>query len=114
MNASSVDRRAVRTRAVGYVSALLVASAGMLAAGEGCDGGREGERCNPSLSHNDCDNGLTCQQPGTCAENYCCPDPPVSSSSPFCRGLPPFCPAPDAGSDAEASADDADASTDGG
>ena len=83
MNASaSGDRRAVRSRAVTYVAALLLAAAAVLAVGDGCDGGREGERCNPSLSHNDCDNGLTCQQPGTCVESYCCPDLPTSSSSP--------------------------------
>lgn len=52
----------------------------------GCDGGREGERCNPDLSHDECDDGLTCQQPSTCVENYCCPTPASGSSNPYCNG----------------------------
>jgi len=77
-------------------AASFVALAGMIVAlGNGCDGGREGERCNPALSHNDCDNGLTCQQPSTCAENYCCPADPTTSTNPYCNGA--ACPAVDAG-----------------
>jgi hypothetical protein len=52
----------------------------------GCDGGREGDRCNPNLSHNDCGSGLTCIQPSGCAENYCCPADPSKSSNPYCNG----------------------------
>jgi hypothetical protein len=67
----------------------------ILTLGAGCDGGREGERCNPFLSHNDCNDGLTCQQPATCAENYCCPANASSSTNPFCNGA--ACPAAEAG-----------------
>lgn len=84
-------------RALGHVAALLVVAASLLAVGDGCDGGREGERCNPLLSHDECDKGLSCQRPSTCAENYCCPDPASSSSNPFCNGL--ACPVPEGGSD---------------
>lgn len=69
----------------------------------GCDGGREGERCNPSLSHNECHNGLTCRQPSTCAESYCCPADPTRSTNPYCNGA--GCPAVDAGT-VDASTDD--------
>jgi hypothetical protein len=62
-----------------------------------CDGGREGDRCNPNLSHNDCDDGLVCVQPATCVESYCCPANGGPSSNAFCHGE--SCPAPDAGPD---------------
>lgn len=81
-------------------AALLLVAAGLLVLGNGCDGGREGERCNPLLSHDECDNGLSCQRPSTCAENYCCPDPASSSSNPYCNGA--ACPAADGGGDATA------------
>ncbi len=58
--------------------AVVAASTG------GCDGGREGERCNPSLSHDECNDGLSCRQPATCVESYCCPN--GSSSNPYCNG----------------------------
>jgi hypothetical protein len=51
-----------------------------------CDGGNEGDRCNPDLSHNDCSAGLTCQTPSTCVENYCCPADPSKSSNDYCNG----------------------------
>ena len=79
------------------VVAVLLVAAGMVALGNGCDGGREGERCNPFLSHNECGDGLSCQQPGTCAENYCCPTPATSSANPSCNGT--GCPAGDAAAD---------------
>lgn len=60
-----------------------------------CDGGTEGARCNPLLSHDDCDDGLMCIQPATCAESYCCPSDPTKSASPFCNGSE--CPSVDAG-----------------
>jgi hypothetical protein len=53
-------------------------------AGEACIGGvsntdiSEGDRCNPSDSHNDCASGLVCTGQGGsptipfCPENYCC------------------------------------------
>jgi hypothetical protein len=84
------------------VSSLLVG---------GCDEGNEGDRCNPDLSHDECNSGLVCSGPGTsqalaCVENYCCPVPASDSTNPYCNGQ--GCPAPvqtdeDAG---EAGADD--------
>jgi hypothetical protein len=76
-----------------HVFSALIA-AGVVAA-VGCEGGAEGDRCNPALSHNDCNGGLTCQQPATCAESYCCPTPASASSNPFCNGS--SCPPAEAG-----------------
>jgi hypothetical protein len=73
---------------------------GALAFGNGCDGGREGDRCNPNLSHDDCDDGLVCVQPATCVESYCCPAKGGASSNAFCNGQ--ACPAPDAAADGAA------------
>jgi hypothetical protein len=47
-------------------------------------GGGEGDRCNPSLSHDECGNGLACRQPTDCPENYCCPTS-GDISNPFCQ-----------------------------
>lgn len=70
----------------------------------GCDGGREGERCNPDSSHDECDDGLRCQAPATCVESYCCPTPASSSSNPYCNGK--GCPGGgDAGAPADAGRD---------
>jgi len=80
----------------------------------GCQGGAEGDRCNPDLSHNDCNAGLTCQQPLPCVENYCCPTPASSSSNPYCQGAPSVCPSTDATTavaDAAASSDAEDAAS---
>lgn len=55
----------------------------------GCRIGKEGERCNPSLSHDECGSGLACTQPVDCPENYCCPTSGTSSSDycqPGCAG----------------------------
>jgi hypothetical protein len=53
--------------ALGAVSVALV----ML--GGGCDtGGNEGDRCNPLVQQDECDDGLHCQA-ATCSESYCCP-----------------------------------------
>jgi hypothetical protein len=81
---------------------VAVGLAGVVVLGNGCDGGREGERCNPFSSHDECNAGLSCQQPSTCAENYCCPSPASGSSNPYCNGA--ACPpgAADAGGDADA------------
>ncbi len=68
-----------------------------------CDGGSEGDRCNPDLSHNDCSGALTCQQPATCVENYCCPTPASASTNPFCNGS--ACPPADAASGDAATTD---------
>ena len=52
--------------------------------GMGCNVGREGDRCDPDLSHDECNSGLSCQQPPNCPENYCCPTS-GTSSNPFCQ-----------------------------
>ena len=64
----------------------------------GCHTGAEGERCNPLLVplNSDCNSGLTCQMPSTCAENYCCPSDPSMSTNGYCNGQ--WCPSVDAGS----------------
>ena len=49
-----------------------------------CEQGREGDRCNPNLSHDECNDGLSCQQPPDCPENYCCPTS-ADGTSPFCQ-----------------------------
>ncbi len=85
-----------------YTKISVALALAMLVA-NGCDGGREGERCNPLLSHDDCNGGLVCTQPATCAESYCCPAN-GSSTNPFCNGS--ACPpAPDAGSASPTPAD---------
>ncbi len=77
-------------------------SAALLALGNGCDGGSEGDRCNPLLSHDECGGApLSCQQPATCVESYCCPNPASASTNPYCNGT--LCPAPPVG-DAEVDA----------
>jgi hypothetical protein len=64
--------------------ALLVLT-GVLALGaSGCSTGAEGDRCNPDLSHDECNGGLSCQQPVDCPENYCCPTS-GTSTNPFCQ-----------------------------
>ena len=86
------------------ISAFLFACV-LVAFGNGCDGGREGDRCNPNLSHNDCDDGLTCQITTNCGEAYCCPANPSTSASPVCNGSPEVnaaCPAPEAASPEDA------------
>jgi hypothetical protein len=75
------------------VGFLVVAFSVALA--NGCEGSNEGDRCNPNLSHDDCNAGLTCQQPATCVENYCCPSPASASTNPFCNGS--ACPPAEAG-----------------
>jgi hypothetical protein len=61
-------------------------------------GGHEGDRCNPDLSHDECNDGLSCQQPKSCDESYCCPANLAASKSSSCRSDPDACPL-DAGSD---------------
>src|SRR5580693_2431035 len=48
----------------------------------GCNNGIEGERCNPDLTHNPCNSGLTCTQPLNCPESYCCSP---NSTDPYCQ-----------------------------
>ena len=71
---------------VSLLGIALVTIAGALAivGAAGCNVGTEGERCDPSLSHNACNAGLSCQQPANCPENYCCPTS-GPSSSPYCQ-----------------------------
>jgi hypothetical protein len=91
---TSVKSNAVRM----YTIALGVIVAGLVVLGNGCVGGSEGDRCNPLLSHDECGGTtLTCQQPSTCVESYCCPNPASSSSNPYCNGT--LCPVVDAGPD---------------
>ena len=97
------------------IAILALAGAALVSAASCIQGGNEGDRCNPLLSHNECDNGLTCQQPSGCAENYCCPADLTHSTSSFCRSDPAACPleagvdagtgdaTPEASSDADAS-----------
>jgi hypothetical protein len=83
-----------------HILCSLLFALAALGLANGCDGGREGERCNPSLSHDECNDGLTCQVTTSCGESYCCPSNPASSSSPYCNGNPGVnasCPTPDAG-----------------
>ena len=82
-----------------WASLLEVALAGLLVAG--CDTGGEGDRCNPSLSHDRCNSGMQCTQPLNCPENYCCPIN-GASNNPFCQ---PGC----AGGQASICASDGDA-----
>jgi hypothetical protein len=60
-----------------FVGLLLLGSAA-------CNQGAEGDRCNPDLSHDECNAGLSCQQPKNCPENYCCPIEGESTSA-FCQ-----------------------------
>lgn len=88
-----------------------------VAVGSGCDtGGDEGDRCNPLVERDECDEGLHCTA-ATCSESYCCPTD-HSSTDPHCNGE--GCPDPDAGEEdvadansdapAEASSDASDGS----
>jgi hypothetical protein len=107
--------------------ATLATAVVLLAPSYACNEGAEGDRCNPSLSHDECGAGLSCQTPSdpktgaTCGESYCCPTPATSSSNSFCNGSNfseigsngmPNCPTP-AGVDSGANGDDA-GSTEGG
>ena len=100
-----------------YSLAFALTVSGLFVLG-GCDQGNEGDRCNPDLSHNECNSGLVCSGPGTsqplaCVENYCCPDPASSSSNPYCNGQ--GCPAAvSSGDDDASSPGDVDASGDDG
>ena len=74
--------------------------------GSACNQGSEGDRCNPALidpttssNHDECGSGLSCQQPATCAESYCCPQDPSTSTDPRCNGS--ACPVPDAATNGE-------------
>jgi hypothetical protein len=66
------------------IALAFLAGALALGGGGGCNVGNEGERCNPSLSHDECGGGLSCQQPKDCPESYCCPTSSTSSNA-FCQ-----------------------------
>ncbi|HWZ88206.1 MAG TPA: hypothetical protein VNW92_05130 [Polyangiaceae bacterium] len=64
------------------LSALAVGIAITLAI-PACQGGSEGDRCNPARAaagEDECGSGLSCQQPTNCPENYCCPTNGTSSN----------------------------------
>jgi hypothetical protein len=63
---------------------VFALAAGSAIVATGCDTGNEGQRCNPSLSHDECGGGLSCQQPTDCPENYCCPTS-GTSTNPYCQ-----------------------------
>jgi hypothetical protein len=80
MKTSTLDKRSIGR--VGF--SLLAIFAGLALLGAGCQQSAEGDRCNPALSHNDCNAGLVCTIPTYCVENYCCPvSGPITS--PFCQ-----------------------------
>ncbi len=63
---------------------VLGAGALVIGGGQACNIGQEGERCNPSLSHDECGAGLACTNPTNCPEYYCCPTS-GTSSNPYCQ-----------------------------
>jgi hypothetical protein len=83
MKPSMLSNRMFLVRA----GAVLLAGVGALVtASVGCDTGGQGERCNPSLSHNECGSGLACNSTITdCPEAYCCPTDPTKVTSNFCQ-----------------------------
>jgi hypothetical protein len=102
--ASILRSRLVAARAGAVV---LLSAVAIPLFGQGCAEGRDGDRCNPALSHDECGGDtLVCSGPGTshplpggCVENYCCPKRPLTSSSPECNGSDLVCVVPDAGAD---------------
>ena len=110
-NDSGLKRRLFARVAIGLTALAL----GVVAVA--CEQGAEGDRCNPDLSHNECNAGLVCTQPENCPESYSCPAN-GSSADPFCQpgcngGLAAICEVtpdaaacqPDAGTDDAGSAD---------
>lgn len=61
----------------------------------GCAPTREGERCNPSRTTDECATGLTCTTPDHCAVSVCCRSD-GHDTNPNCAA----CPDPDASVDA--------------
>jgi len=90
---SQKNRKSSFTRIISCAFAVVLLAGGIGA----CDGGKEGDRCNPlQTDHNECGAGLSCQMPSSCVENYCCPTPASKSSDPYCNGSS-CTPASDAG-----------------
>jgi hypothetical protein len=79
MNTSTFEKRSISR--IGW--SLVAILAGALTV-TGCEQGAEGDRCNPALSHDDCNDGLVCTIPAYCVENYCCPAT-GTSGNPFCQ-----------------------------
>ncbi|MGD0674902.1 MAG: hypothetical protein ABSC94_05750 [Polyangiaceae bacterium] len=88
-----------RVAALAAIAVGCVVAAIASGCGEG-GGGGEGDRCNPYLSHNECNGSLTCQTvylPATaygstqgyfsCGESICCPTPASSSTNVACTGV---------------------------
>lgn len=71
--------------------AAVVAAALLAATTHGCNQGAEGNRCNPNLigtspmyDEDECGSGLSCTQPSSCPESYCCPTT-GPSANPYCQ-----------------------------
>src|SRR5664279_2639218 len=98
-NTMTTDTSKTQRSTVTRIMALVMVSLVVAGLTNACVGGSEGDRCNPAQTdHSECGGGLTCQQPATCAENYCCPTPASGSSNGYCNGtLCPAAPASDAG-----------------
>lgn len=105
MRIESSNRRWIVARvcALGIVGLVLAA-----VYGTGCElGGKEGDRCNPLVLHDECNSSLHCTR-ATCSEAYCCPVD-RSSSDPHCNAA--GCPDADAGDEGGTSAAATDASS---
>ncbi len=69
-----------------HIGQVVVALGAVLTiAATGCDQGGEGARCVASLSHSDCNDGLTCTQPPSCPETYCCPATVTGTTNAYCQ-----------------------------
>jgi len=91
-----MDRRIVWGSRRGWLAALAVfAMVGFSA----CEQGAQGDRCNPDLiqaggstpqyNEDECNSGLACQVPPTCAIAVCCPThPPYSDPNCACLANP--------------------------
>jgi hypothetical protein len=88
MNSTTLTKRCSFVARLGL--GLTALGAAIVIIGAGClppdaGGGKEGDRCNPLLSHDECGGTtLACTQPPFCPENYCCPVN-GASSNPFCQ-----------------------------
>jgi hypothetical protein len=105
MSLSTIQR--LNTRAIAWRVRLAAGLAVLALLAGGCDASTTsvGQRCVPTaydtpnsinvvnpnptgvaLSHDFCDNGLSCFNPPDCAEYYCCPTTdPTSSSNGYCQ-----------------------------
>jgi hypothetical protein len=100
MSTSSARRHSL----LGGLFTLTAVAAALAVLAGACDtGGAEGDRCNPLVQQDECDNGLHCTA-ATCSESYCCRID-GTSSDPHCHAE--GCPDPDAGA-AEAGSDAAE------